>query len=129
MSCAATCLVRYKATNIDDGGLQIQRLEDPKFDIGDVDYHVPATIKWEPPWSGYAKSVMGDAYYNFGNVARRCETNILNSLNGQHKFILPGAGDYICGNVSFNKRGDLLVNLSFAELVSPYIHSSGRSTR
>jgi hypothetical protein len=41
------------------------------------------------------------------------EAELKTALTGQSKFVFPGAGDFSMKDAKFNKRGDLLINLSF----------------
>jgi hypothetical protein len=112
MSFTMQFTLKYAITRVDDGGLQILAIAAPESTASPVSID-NGPLTWSPPLEQYGPMLQNQSFANFQRNLGLYNTAFLNGLAGQHKLFLPGAGDYLCNNVMFSKRGDLLTNLVF----------------
>ncbi|CAN9209250.1 hypothetical protein J4E82_008804 [Alternaria postmessia] len=74
------------------------------------------SLAWDWLFGGSGKASFENAAKNTmtqGIDTTNIASDLKTSLAGQSKFVFPGAGDFFMKDAKFNKRGDLLINLSF----------------
>lgn len=104
----------YAVTRVDSGVLQILPYGNGiQITPSNVEYDHSDNCEWTPPWEGYGQQIQTQTTAAFTSYLNSYETEFKSALAGQHKLVLPGAGDYLCNQVMFSAAGDLLTNLAF----------------
>ncbi|KAJ6111871.1 hypothetical protein N7523_007932 [Penicillium sp. IBT 18751x] len=104
----------YAVTRVDSGGLQILPTgKGVQITPSNVEYDHTDNVDWTTPWDVFGGEVQRQISSTFSNSLHSYEKEFQSALSGQHKLILPGAGEYLCNQVMFSAMGDLLTNLAF----------------
>ncbi|KAI1322557.1 hypothetical protein F5Y16DRAFT_37564 [Xylariaceae sp. FL0255] len=106
-------------SHVNDGGVQFARVPDAKDQTTVTVKATQGDIRWKHGFESVKKHFSSTLNDYLNNDTHQIENELLLSLRGQEKLLLPASGTFLMKNPSFNARGDLLVTLEYKNLDPP----------